>query len=84
MVATMTPPQETQSKPRPVNRAVEARKVPITVKPNAEERAQLRRDRISAAFALLFIVAMVAALVWAAMTGDASTTDVMLDFPPMF
>jgi len=84
MVTTMTPPPGTRSKPRPVNRPVETRKVPITVKPTAEERAQLRSDRISAAFALLFIVALVAALVWAAMTGDASTTDVMWDYPPMF
>lgn len=43
------------------------------------DRVELSRDRISAAFAILFIVAMIAAMVWAAMTGDASTTEVIWD-----
>jgi len=80
MTATLDRPPTRRSKPR----AAPPRRVPITVKPSAEQRAQLKRDRISAAFALLFIVAMIAAVVWAAMTGDASSADAMLDYPPMF
>lgn len=84
MVATMTPPPGTRSKPRSVKRPVQKRKVPITVKPSAEERAQLRRDRISAVVALLFIVAMVTLVIWAALTGDMSNTDAMWDFPYLY
>lgn len=77
MATTMTPPPETRSKPRPVDRPVATRKVPITVKPSAKERAQLRKDRISAVIALLFIIGMIALVVWVAMTGDVSDTDAM-------
>lgn len=84
MVATMTPPPGTRSKPRPVKRPVETRKVPITVKPSAEERAQLRKDRVSAAVAVLFIFALIAFVVWAAMTGDASNADAMWDLPYLY
>lgn len=84
MVTTMTPPPGTRSKPRSVKRPVLKRKVPITVKPSAEERAQLRRDRISAGIALLFIVAMVALVIWAALTGDMSNTDAMWDSPYLY
>lgn len=82
MTTTLNRPATRRSKPRPVV----TRRVPITVKPSVEEeeRAQLMRDRISAAFALLFIVAMIAAVARAAMTGDASSADAMLDYPPMF
>ena len=61
----------------------QTRKVPITVKPSAEERAQLRRDRISAALTIFFIIALIGALVWAAMAGDTSATDAMWDYPPL-
>jgi len=84
MVTTMTPPPGTRSKPRSVKRPVQKRKVPITVKPSAEDRAQLRRDRISAVIALLFIIAMVALVIWAALTGDISDTGAMWDSPYLY
>lgn len=84
MVATTTPPPGTRSKPRPVNRPVETRKVPISVKPSVEERTQLRKDRISAAVAVLFIIGMLALVVWAAMTGDVPNTDAMWDYPYLY
>lgn len=80
MTVTLNRPPTRRTRPRPVA----TRRVPITVKPSAEERAQLRSDRISAALALLFIVALIAALVWAAVTGDASSTDAMWDYPMLY
>ncbi|MFT4557958.1 MAG: hypothetical protein ACI93T_001149 [Porticoccaceae bacterium] len=83
MVAMATPPPGTRSKSRPVKRPVETLKVPITVKPSAEERGQLRKDRISAVVAVLLIVGLMALGVWVAITGDASNTDAMWDYPYM-
>lgn len=80
MTATLNRPPSRRSKPRPVV----ARRVPITVKPSAEEREQLKRDRISAVVAVLMIMGLIGLLVWAAMTGDPSAADTMWDVPYLY
>lgn len=79
MTTTLNRPPTRRSRPRPIV----TRKVPITVKPSAEERAQLRKDRISAVVALLFIIGLIALLVWAAMTGEGPPPE-MWEYPFLY
>ena len=81
MVATMNPPPATRTKSLPV----EPREVgPAAVRPTAEEEAQLRRDRISAAAAVALILALIAFLIWAGLTGEAPETDMMWEYPYLY
>jgi len=74
MVAAMNSPPATRTKPQ----SVKPRKVlPPAPRPTAEEEAQLRRDRISAAAAVALILALIAFLIWASLTGEAPETDMM-------
>ena len=80
MVATMNPPPVKRSDPVPVK----PRKVPIVVKPSAEELAQNRRDRLSVAAVALMITGLVALLVWAIMGADPPNTDMMWQYPDLY
>lgn len=84
MATTMMPPPVTRSKPHPETRPVVMRNVPIAVKPSEEKRAQLRKDRFSAAMAVLFILALIGFVIWAAVTGEAPHNDMMWDYPYMY
>lgn len=84
MATTMTSTPDTRSKLRSEERPARTRKVPIDIKPSVEERAQLRRDRISAAVAVLIIIGMISLLVWAALAGGTSDTNAMWDVPYLY
>lgn len=44
--------------------------IPITVHPTPEEQRQLHRDRMSALLAVLFVIALIAFMIWAAAHGE--------------
>ncbi len=77
MVATMNPVPVKRSDTVPVK----PRKVPIVVKPSAEELAQNRRDRLSVAAVALMITGLVALLVWAIMIAEPPNSDVVWPSP---
>ena len=80
MVATMPPPPSTHSKPHSVRRPVQKRKVANFSKSNVEEHARLRRKRVSGVVMLLFILGLIALVIWAAISGDPPNTDAMWEF----
>lgn len=80
MTATMNRPPTRRSTPRPVV----TRKVPVTVRPGTDERAQLRKDRISAVVAVLILLALIGFVIWAGITGDSSSADYMWDYPYLY
>lgn len=47
------------------------RKVPVTVHPTADEKQQLHHDRMAALAAVLFVVALIAFVIWAAARGES-------------
>ena len=81
MTATLKPPPTRPAK-KPAHDVTHH--VPATGKLSDEERAQLRKDRISAAIAILFIIGLIALLVWAAATGEAPQTYDAWDYPPLY
>ena len=79
----MNPPPATRT--RPQLQSVKPREVsPPAPRPTAEDEAQLRRDRISAAAAVVLILALIAFLIWAGLTGEAPETDMMWEYPYLY
>ena len=76
MLTTLHPSPFKHAPLRPVRR----HRIPVVVKPSQAEQTQLHRDRMAALFAVLAIIALMAALIWLAMSSDTPPGDIAPEY----